>query len=707
MSQKNISEIPAKGKMINIQSSNIEKPCSVFVKPKPQPQSEKTVMVYKKCLFLIDRNGGGNTFVFMLHGQIYKHHVSKISKQNLSESDTFIPDTCDDYVDFVNTPKIEMAKKFKLWWPYTYRIRQFSSVSVKNYIYISGGYDMINNIVLNRIIRYDINKNTWLELTHMNKPRMNHASTIFRNTLIVAGGETNIGKFTASCEKYDFETDCWYTFSNLPLYMSGHSILNYNDKYLFVSGGYDNNKILNHLIMYENLNWIELDKHYPVKMRTAKENHGMAFYDGRLIFMGGNKMEKKHKMTLNTIESITIDIKFDKALENGDIITPWDYNFPKFLYGRHSFGVFQFGKYIFCFGGTNEEKSEYFPENQNCKKKPVPKLSNWYTKHQIHKNKTISSYEYINSFSNGSINNINFAYLKYASFFKSLKLSKIRLKKDDDYLNTEYFDWIYMYQPNCDTRIMFLAWNRMKSKFVNGDFNIKCEDSLCFELLHYEQLEWNWAIQTSLLTVNSFFDIIPRPLDIVTLEYGNYVIILTNRHFTHLIKLNIENFVVVDAQLLKRYKNASILTAKMKNFYSISVNKKANIYNDEFTKINIFKKEAFISCQLIDDKTVFYGDYNGNISFCDTRTSNNSTLKNTIFCDKYLLNSMCIEDYILYTTDICDKIFVHDIRNFSKLWDNSQLFLKHNCVSKCVLRKYKEYVYYSDLIFFVFKCKFS
>lgn len=127
------------------------------------------------------------------------------------------------------------------------------SVAVsENCVYITGGYNPSGNEYSDSIFKLNVNledtyKSFWMDLTdtfRLPNRRCDHASIVYQNKLIVAGGrlEGESG-VTATVDAYDFILQTWIPFPNMRTRRLGSKLLHVCDKLLAVGCDRDANGV--------------------------------------------------------------------------------------------------------------------------------------------------------------------------------------------------------------------------------------------------------------------------------------------------------------------------------------------------------------------------------------------------------------------------------------------------------------------------------
>lgn len=176
-----------------------------------------------------------------------------------------------------------------------------SFVSFKNYLVVFGGLNEKKEPT-NEIFLYDLNKQEWLNLFLDTKPqpRFDHSAVVYKNLMIVHGGEFNGEKLN----------DTW--------------AFNFNE-----------------------MKWKKIDIFIDNKKILARSGHVAVIVNEFMVVIGGeefNKIDLHFALNIETKEIIKIKIK-------GNFIRGMN-NFAASVVKKRN-GE----KQIFCFGGFNEDKS--------------------------------------------------------------------------------------------------------------------------------------------------------------------------------------------------------------------------------------------------------------------------------------------------------------------------------------------------------------
>ena len=127
------------------------------------------------------------------------------------------------------------------------------SFTIGSYGYITGGYDITNNVPTNAVLRFDPSTDTWETHTSLNKTRHIHNCQVVNAKAYVFGGISYDGD-TASIEEYNPDTEAWTTKNaNLitPRVFSNSFV--YNDK-IYIVGGLVEEEYTNSVEIYDPIN---------------------------------------------------------------------------------------------------------------------------------------------------------------------------------------------------------------------------------------------------------------------------------------------------------------------------------------------------------------------------------------------------------------------------------------------------------------------
>ena len=119
---------------------------------------------------------------------------------------------------------VEMEKR------YGYCVSSFISK-----LYIIGGHSKSIDRYISLCYTYDVNSNTWNEISGLNKARDCAACTVFEGKIVVTGGEYNWTQLT-SVETYDYYEDKWTCLPDLLEGRCNHAVVSMVNK-MFVIGG--------------------------------------------------------------------------------------------------------------------------------------------------------------------------------------------------------------------------------------------------------------------------------------------------------------------------------------------------------------------------------------------------------------------------------------------------------------------------------------
>lgn len=203
-----------------------------------------------------------------------------------------------------------------------------------NYIYVAGG--RIENLVTNKVWRYDTAADAWVELPSMPVPRYGAAMQAVGSKLYVIGGAVSHANDATSIEVFDTTTDRWSLIDRaLPSGRMAFGSVVLDDKIIMVGGRDEQER-----------NLIGCDIYDPSRNRWGvcsplhqpRSDFGLSVVAGRLIAAGGEDL--RFDATTQTTE---ISESFLRGWLNG----PW-------LPGpRHGMAPVTVGNVMWLIGGAS------------------------------------------------------------------------------------------------------------------------------------------------------------------------------------------------------------------------------------------------------------------------------------------------------------------------------------------------------------------
>ena len=170
------------------------------------------------------------------------------------------------------------------------------SYSNPNTIYIFGGASQETN--LNEVNGFDLKTEQWKEIKQnkgTNKPcaRTQHTSCVYKNQLVVFGGG-KAGSLPVTDQQvhlYDPINNSWST-PNIkgqpPSNRHGHLMINFNDKYVYLHGGMNDQKFYDDLwiLDFDAQKWSLVKQHITIHP-CARAAHGGMNTENKLYIFGG------------------------------------------------------------------------------------------------------------------------------------------------------------------------------------------------------------------------------------------------------------------------------------------------------------------------------------------------------------------------------------------------------------------------------------
>ena len=150
-------------------------------------------------------------------------------------------------INIYNINDVKIIKPMKI------KRHSHSCLYLSNNIYCIGGYGYNNDrsnpstskiISLKSCEKYDIITKEWKQIKELNSARAYFGNCIYNENIFVFGGYDN-NNILSSIEKYEPITDIWITYHiKLPIKIAELGVINYNNKFIFLLGGVDENKKL-------------------------------------------------------------------------------------------------------------------------------------------------------------------------------------------------------------------------------------------------------------------------------------------------------------------------------------------------------------------------------------------------------------------------------------------------------------------------------
>lgn len=140
-------------------------------------------------------------------------------------------DASHDTVMCYDTEKMKWSETKKL----PLNIHGHCVVSENGLVYCIGG-KTDDNKATNKMFAYNHKKSEWKEVATMTTPRAMFGAVIHKGKIVVAGGVNDEG-LIASCEAYDFGTNKWSPFTELPQERSSVNLVSCGEQ-LFTVGGF-------------------------------------------------------------------------------------------------------------------------------------------------------------------------------------------------------------------------------------------------------------------------------------------------------------------------------------------------------------------------------------------------------------------------------------------------------------------------------------
>ena len=179
------------------------------------------------------------------------------------------------------------------------------SLSSKNFVYLIGGSNIKEDVETTVQTVWQINIKDpilkWKEVAPLNIKRQLMGGTVFRDTLVVAGGHNEDFEIMNSIEYYQAALNEWKFVSSLQNPRSGCTLVA-TDQHLFALGGFVDGKSSASVERVKNLNekWIEIQS-----MQTPRNEFAAVICDEAIYGIGGQTNLDKDERT-NTVEKYNL-----------------------------------------------------------------------------------------------------------------------------------------------------------------------------------------------------------------------------------------------------------------------------------------------------------------------------------------------------------------------------------------------------------------
>ncbi|XP_076358092.1 kelch-like protein 26 [Tachypleus tridentatus] len=223
----------------------------------------------------------------------------------------------------------------------------FGTAVLNNELFVVGG--CFNQSLQENVhpfgFRYNPLTNQWATMAPMQRERCRFSLSVVRGHLYAVGGAGETGDSdlfdeSAPCEKYDPIADTWNPISVLPGGRTQHAGASWKS-YLYISGGLDQDLVLNSLVRYNT----ETDQwETKAPMLTPRADHSMVCYWEKLYVCGG-WYEDDTTGTRVLVDSIDCyDIHKDRWIVVSRVPTP-----------RYHAGIVVIGQWLYIVGGFHSD----------------------------------------------------------------------------------------------------------------------------------------------------------------------------------------------------------------------------------------------------------------------------------------------------------------------------------------------------------------
>lgn len=218
----------------------------------------------------------------------------------------------------------------------------FGTAVLNNELFIVGG--CFNQSLQENVhpfgFRYNPLTNSWSTMAPMQKERCRFSLTVVGNYLLAVGGAgestDDVLDDSVPCEKYDPESDIWSPVEPLPGSRAQHSGITWQ-RFLYISGGLDQDLVLNSLLRYDT----EMDI-WEIKcpMMTPRADHSMVCYKDKLYVCGGWYEDEStgSRVLVDTIDCYNI------GQDNWSVVT-------RVPTPRYHAGIVVIGQWLYIVGG--------------------------------------------------------------------------------------------------------------------------------------------------------------------------------------------------------------------------------------------------------------------------------------------------------------------------------------------------------------------
>ena len=260
----------------------------------------------------------------------------------------------------------------------------FASCSVKNNIYVFGGFVKLDGTETDKVQVYNTTNNTWSYKTSMPLALRSCYSVEIDGTIYVVGGLFSDNTSSSKLLAYNINTDTWNTnLADLPISLGGASLAVIDGK-IYVLGGYNSSSgHQSSIYIYDPTSntWVK----NAVELTSPRQQMGISVIDGMVYVIGGwdangptsivemfnpktNTWTSKSSLKIARVYAGSVTYKgniyvlggrIDKGWNATDIIEEYNIqsntwiNAGKLSYPRNYPGASLVANSIYIYGGSN------------------------------------------------------------------------------------------------------------------------------------------------------------------------------------------------------------------------------------------------------------------------------------------------------------------------------------------------------------------
>lgn len=165
----------------------------------------------------------------------------------------------------------------------------YGTAVLNNELFVVGGCFNQNQSLQENVhpfgFKFNPMTNSWSTMAPMQKERCRFSLSVVGHCLFAVGGVGESGDLesTDQCERYNCITDSWSSITHIPRARAQHAGVSFK-QYLFISGGLEQDLVLNCLYRYDT----ETDQwEAKAPLLTPRADHSMVCYKDKLYISGG------------------------------------------------------------------------------------------------------------------------------------------------------------------------------------------------------------------------------------------------------------------------------------------------------------------------------------------------------------------------------------------------------------------------------------